>query len=181
MSQNPINSNGEVCFMTFTVTAWVDVFTRPAYRHIMVDSLKHCQQKKGLQLYGWCLMSNHIHLLGSANEGIVLNDIIRDMKKFTSKKIVQGIQFEHESRKEWMLNMFGFCGKSHRKEIEYKFWQDDFDCYEVVSNNVFDQKLDYIHSNPVRAEIVAEPHHYLYSSARNYADLKGLLDVIVVR
>ncbi|HEX5152617.1 MAG TPA: hypothetical protein VFW07_14300 [Parafilimonas sp.] len=39
------------------------------------------------------------------------------------------------------------------------------------------QKLDYIHGNPVKAGFVEKPEDYLYSSARNYYGMKGLIDI----
>ena len=88
--KNPI-SEGYIYFLTLTVVDWVDVFTRPVYRHEVVESLKFCQRKKGLELYAWVLMSNHLHLLASAAEGYNLSDILRDFKKFTSKTIIDKI------------------------------------------------------------------------------------------
>jgi REP element-mobilizing transposase RayT len=175
----PNLSNGGTFFVTFTVTAWVDVFTRPVYRHIMVDSIRYCQEHKGLSLFAWCLMSNHIHMIASAEGPQSLDEVIRDMKKFTSKKISKAISEVPESRSEWMSNLFRFRGRNHPKKINSKFWKDNYDCFELFTDHVFEQKLNYIHENPVRAEIVEEPHHYLYSSARNYAGMPGLLDVII--
>jgi putative transposase len=84
-------------------------FTRPVYRHIIVDALKHCQQQKGLELYAWCLMSNHLHLIAAAAEGKYLTDILRDFKKLTSRTIVEAIsKHKHESRRQWMLRRFAF-------------------------------------------------------------------------
>lgn len=180
MSRQPLLSNSELCFITFTTTAWIDIFTRPMYKDIMVESIKYCQDNKGLLLYAWCLMSNHIHMIAQAEEGIVINDIIRDMKKFTSRSITGEIKCGIESRRDWLLNILHFRGQSHPKKIDYKLWQDSFDCYELYSNSAIDQKLNYIHQNPVRAQIVEEDFHYLYSSARNYAGMKGLLDVIIL-
>ena len=91
MGQKNKISEGYIYFLTLTVVDWVGVFTRPIYRHIVVDALKHCQKTKGLEIYAWVLMSNHLHLLASANEGKVLSDILRDFKKFTSKKVVETI------------------------------------------------------------------------------------------
>ena len=93
-------------FVTFAVTEWVDVFTRREYREIVLDSIKHCQKEKGLILYAWCLMSNHVHLVVSAKNSDT-SDILRDFKKFTSKQIIKAIE-EHpgESRKDWMLKIF---------------------------------------------------------------------------
>ena len=120
MSRQPLLLNGEVCFITFTITAWIDIFTRPVYKHIMVESLRYCQENKGLLLYAWCLMSNHIHMIAGADEGIALNDIVRDMKKFTSKEISKTIRFEQESRKDWILNLLKFRGMCHPKNVNIK-------------------------------------------------------------
>ena len=177
--KNPI-SEGYIYFLTLTVVDWVDVFTRPVYRHEVVESLKFCQRKKGLELYAWVLMSNHLHLLASAAEGYNLSDILRDFKKFTSKTIIDKIFSEPESRRKWMLNQFEFAGRYDPKITNFRFWQEGNEAKEVHTNEFLFQKLHYIHDNPVRAEIVDYPEHYLYSSASNYVGKKGLLDVIVL-
>lgn len=177
--KNPI-SYGYVYFLTMTVVDWVDVFTRPVYRQEIVKSLRFCQDRKGLELYAWVLMSNHIHILASAAEGYHLADIIRDFKKYTSKTITDLILTEPESRRKWMLNQFEFSGRFDRKITNFRFWQAGNEAKEIHTNDFLFQKLHYIHDNPVRAEIVEYPEEYLYSSARNYAGKKGLLDVIVL-
>ncbi|CAN5146604.1 hypothetical protein BH09BAC1_BH09BAC1_14120 [soil metagenome] len=144
-------------YLTITVTDWVDVFTRPAYRHIMVNSLKHCIEGKGLVLHAWVLMSNHLHLLANGQEDVWLPGVLRDMKKFTSKTITTNIEQIPESRREWMLHRFAFAGKQDKKIEKYKFWQDGNEPKEVFGHEFMMQKLDYIHLNPVRAEYVAEP------------------------
>ncbi|MBC3539961.1 transposase [Rufibacter sediminis] len=170
---------GYLYFLTLTVVDWIDVFTRPVYRHIILDSLKFCQEKKGLEVHAWVLMSNHLHLIASAKEGFHLSDILRDFKKFTSRTIVAAIQQEHESRKEWMLHRFHFPANVQSKVTNYKFWQDGNEAKEIHSNEFLQQKIDYIHQNSVRAEIVQEPEHYLFSSAIDYAGGKGLLEILI--
>jgi len=167
----------DIFFITTTVVDWVDIFTRPIYKHIIIDSLRYCQKEKGLEIYAWALMSNHLHLIAGAKEGFLLSDIIRDFKRHTSKLITKTIETENESRKEWMLNRFEFAGKNDNKIKYYKFWQEGYDEISLFFVEVFNEKLNYIHNNPVKAEIVTEPHHYLYSSAINYASGKGLIDV----
>jgi REP element-mobilizing transposase RayT len=58
---------------------------------MVLESLQHCQKEKGLVVYGWCIMSNHAHLIISANENNV-SDVLGDFKKFTSKKIIKAIE-----------------------------------------------------------------------------------------
>jgi putative transposase len=172
-------SEGCLYYLTLTVVDWVDTFTRPIYKHIIVDSKRYCQEQKGLELYAWCLMSNHLHLIAAGAEGVLLSDILRDFKKHTSKKITAAIEGEHESRRTWMLNRFEYAGRNDKKIKYYKFWQDGNEAKEVYSNEFLDQKLEYIHMNPVVAEIVDEPEYYRYSSARDYAGESGLLNVIL--
>jgi putative transposase len=173
-------SDGYIYFLTLTVVDWVDVFTRPIYKQIIVDSLRHCQQKKGLELYAWVLMSNHLHLLASGAETRNLSDILRDFKKFTSKTITDTILNEPESRRKWMINQFEFAGRFDPKITNFRFWQEGNEAKEIFTNDFLMQKLNYIHENPVRAEIVEYPEEYLHSSARSYVGKKGLLDVIVI-
>src|SRR5688572_16391654 len=96
-------------FITTTVVGWIDALSREMYKEIIVDSLKYCQQNKGLNVHAWVIMSNHLHLIVSAKDDSALPDIIRDFKKFTSRSLVNAIdQNPQESRKEWLLSMFRF-------------------------------------------------------------------------
>ena len=170
-------SPGYVYYLTLTVEEWIDVFSRPAYKHIIVESLNYCIINKGLEVYSWCLMSNHLHLIASAKEEGNLSDILRDFKKFTSKTLITAIKEIPESRREWMLNLFWYAGKNNKKIKYFKIWQDGNDAQEIHSDAFLDEKMNYIHNNPVRAELVANPEDYLYSSARDYAGEKGLVDI----
>lgn len=178
-------SNGlltqELYFTTTTVVDWIDVFTRPIYKQIVLDSLIYCQKEKGLDIYAWVLMSNHLHMVvGVRNHEQTISDILRDFKKFTSKKIIACIEENpEESRKVWMLDRFWFVGNNDKKIKNYKFWRDGNNIEQIQSYEFFQQKVNYIHNNPVKQEIVERPEDYLYSSARNYAGLKGLIDVII--
>ena len=172
----------ELYFTTSTVIDWMDVFTRPLYKHIILESLGYCQANKGLDLYAWVLMTNHLHLIVGVNGGSTIGDVLRNFKKFTSKGIVKAIQEnEQESRQEWLMNRFQFRAANDKKIKSFKFWQDDNHVENIYSYDFYKQKLDYIHQNPVRQEIVARAEDYLYSSARNYAGMEGLLKVIVAK
>ena len=169
-------SPGYVYYLTITVVEWIDALSRPVYKHLIVDSINYCIAHKGLKVYCWCLMSNHLHMVASAEEGS-LSDILRDFKKFTSKALIQAIQEVPESRREWMLNLFWYAGKNDKKIKYYRVWQEGNDAQEIHSNAFLDEKMDYIHNNPVKAELVVNPEDYLYSSARDYAGKKGLVAI----
>ena len=164
-------------FVTFAVVGWIDVFTRRDYADIVIDSLQFCQQNKGLQLRVWCIMSNHVHLIASARDKN-LSDILRDLKKHTSTKIIKAIA-EHggESRKEWMLPLFRQAGASNSRNTTNQFWQQDNHPIECYSQEFTKQKVDYVHDNPVSAGIVSRPEDYNYSSAIDYCGGKGFLPI----
>lgn len=178
--QYRIRNPEEIYFVTFTIVDWVDVFTRPVYKQLIIDSLRYCQQEKGLEIYAYCLMTNHIHLLVSAQHPANLPDIIRDFKKHTNKQIIKLIENEQESRRDWMLYRFQYHAKYNNRIQNYKVWTDGYHGIACDLHHILMQKLDSIHNNPVRAEIVSLPEHYLYSSAANYAGEKGMLDVLLL-
>ena len=164
-----------VYFVSFAVRGWVDVFTRNEYKDILVDNLKFCQENKGLEIFTWCIITNHVHLIVRAKEGCSLPEIFRDYKKFTSKEIKKAISENClESRKEWLLKHF-------ETREGFRFWRGDNKPIELWSNKVIDQKIDYIHQNPVEEGLVFKAEDYVYSSAIEYAGEKGMLDVIVVK
>ena len=117
--------------------------------------------EKGLQLYAYVIMSNHIHLIARAEEGFELSNIMRDFKKHTAKQIIKSVEEEVESRREWLLSIF------RKEDGSYEFWQKDNHAFVLYSNEMIQQKMNYIHQNPVRAGLVEEAHEYIYSSARN--------------
>ena len=167
-------------FVTFTVIRWIDVFTRRLYKDIIVESLKYSIANKGLQLYAWVIMSNHVHLIiGTSSKP--MQDILRDIKRHTSKSIIKAvIENTQESRGEWLLWFFEREGKQNPNNEQYQFWQQGSHPIELWSNEVMDQKLEYLHNNPVSAGWVEEPEHYLYSSAIDYAGGKGLIDITLM-
>ncbi len=172
-----IYDQSKAYYLTFTVVSWVDIFSRKIYRDIIIDSLKYCQKEKGLNIFAYVIMTNHIHLLVNSEKDNI-SDFIRDFKKFTCKKIIDTIENELESRKKWMLNLFAYEVIKNKSNKNYQLWIHDSHPIEIYSNEFIKQKVEYIHNNPVRAGIVESPEHYLYSSARNYADLESMIDVI---
>lgn len=76
-------------FVTLTVIDWVDIFSRKSYKLLIVESLKHCQKTKGLEIYGWCLMSNHLHMIVKAVGRQSLPEILRDFKNSLRRALLQ--------------------------------------------------------------------------------------------
>ena len=181
-----------ITFITTTVVDWVDVFTRMQYKEIVVESLRYCQDNKGLKIYAWVLMSNHLHIVAGIDIGLhnndydvysrLLSDVVRDFKKYTSKKLVKAIaENPQESRKEWMIDRFRFAGVHDKKIKDYRFWQEGYYSEEIFSMEFLRQKIEYVHKNPVKQGLVACEEDYLFSSAQDYAGGRGMLAVEVVK
>jgi putative transposase len=164
-------------FLTLTVVAWIDLFTRPSLKDIVVSSLNYCTSEKGLIIYAWCLMPSHLHLIAGAKDGYDLAGIIRDFKKHTNKVIVSEVKEGTESRREWLLDMFYNAGKDLKRITNYKVWQDGNKAKELMTGAMAIQKLEYVHNNPVESGIVNEASHYIYSSALAYERKPGLIDI----
>jgi putative transposase len=175
-----IKDQNAAYYLTFTIVDWIDVFTRKEYKTVIVDSLNYCIENKGLEVFAWCLMSNHIHLVCRVKEDSQISDIIRDFKKYTAKTILDKIIKEPESRRDWMLYRFEFAGKFDNRISKYRFWQDTNHAIQLDDNQLIEQKINYIHDNPVRAMIVSKQEEYLYSSACDYAGEKGLVNIQIV-
>jgi REP element-mobilizing transposase RayT len=170
----------EAYFITIITVGWLDIFTRLSQRSNIIRALQYCQENKGLEIYGYCIMSSHIHLLCKATNGFVLSDVMRDFKRLTSGKIIETIREEPQSRREWMLEYFSKACEHVKKEQKYKVWQNGYHAEHIYSNKFIRQKLDYIHNNPVKDRIVTLPEDYYYSSAGNYASLDNDLKVILL-
>ena len=166
-------------FITFGVVEWIDALTRAEYKDIIVESLRYCIDKKGLSLHAWIIMTNHLHLIMSAKRDHLISNILRDLKKYTSKKIHQAIiDNPQESRKDWLIYMFDRAGKRNANNKHFQIWRQDNHPIELSSPAILKQKLDYLHENPVKAGIVYAPEEYVYGSGVDYyTSRKGKVNI----
>lgn len=175
------HNNNSLYFVTFTTINWIDVFTREEYKNIILESIRYCQQEKGLEVFAWCLMTNHMHLIIRNRSTPTLSDIVRDLKAFTSRHIRKILEAHgQESRKGWMLWMMYRAGQRNSNNYDFQFWQQDNHPIELDTREKLFQRLYYLHNNPVKAGFVEEPEHWRWSSAIDYAGGKGLIDVILI-
>ena len=166
-------------FVSFAVVYWIDVFIRNEYKDILLDSWRYCQKAKGLEIYAWCIMSSHVHMIIGTNANN-MEYILRDMKRHTAEKFREAIAANSkESRREWMRWMMERAGKKNSNNQDFQFWQQDNHPIELNTPPVTHQKLDYLHNNPVEAGFVRHPEDYLYSSAIDYyTEGRGLINIL---
>ena len=175
-----IKDQSAVYFLTFQVVGWADVFSRQIYRNIILESFKYCREKKGMELFAYVIMTNHVHtIMRSKNDK--LSDLVRDFKKHTSTKILSTIKNNKtESRREWLEMVFRYHAKYNKRVSERQLWTHENHAIELSTNEMIESRINYIHDNPVRAGWVANIEDYLYSSARNYAELDFLIEIDII-
>jgi len=164
-------------FVSFATVFWIDVFVRQVYLNNLVESINYSRANKGMELFCYCFMPSHVHFIfRSSNEKPT--ELLRDYKKYTSKKIIEAIENNpQESRKKWLLWMFKSAGKKKGNIRKYQFWQHHNKPIELWSEKVIKQKIDYIHHNPVESGFVTQAIDWKYSSARNFQDDNTVLKI----
>jgi len=168
----------EVYFVTFTITDWIDVLADDKYKMIIIDSVRYCQTNKGLVVYGYCIMPNHVHMIIQATHQFTLSEVLRDLKKFTANTIIKKLTDDNSVEASETLKKFYEAGKHLTRIKNYKVWKDGNRAKLIYTNKFLWEKLNYIHKNPVEKGLCIEPWDYLFSSATNYTDKKSLLDVV---
>jgi REP element-mobilizing transposase RayT len=172
MSEKYKTHSDGLYFVSFSVVDWIDVFTRREYQEILIDSISYCQQHKKLKIYCYCIMPSHVHFISYSENG-ELSNILRDFKSFTAKQIIKSIEENpQESRKEWMLSRFEYNGRVSPQKQTKQFWKHDNHPFFLYSNQMIQQKVDYIHNNPVEAGFVNQPQEWRLSSANVESPIK---------
>lgn len=155
---------GSIYYITSVIHNRLNIFVAPSFVIPIIDSLNYYRYQYATKIIGYVIMPDHIHLLIFPQVEQAVTDFMRDFKRFTSGRITR--QAKVENKKEW-IEKFEQAG-AETERAEYKVWQDSFWEQCIYTEGFLQQKLNYIHLNPVRAGIVKEPNEYPYSSHRNY-------------
>jgi REP element-mobilizing transposase RayT len=159
-------------FMTCSIVGWLPLFTRPEAVKFVLDSWKYSQRERGLKLFGYVVMENHVHLIASAPD---LSDVMQRFKSFTARQIVDRLEAIGDKS---LLTQLRLHKLSHKTESAFQVWQEGNHPQQIQDDDMMWQKLEYVHDNPVRRGYVDDPLHWRYSSARNYARQQALIDVV---
>nr|WP_263970657.1 transposase [Leptolyngbya sp. KIOST-1] len=150
---------------------WLPVFSHPQLAQIVLDSLRFLQAEDRLTLHGYVILENHLHLIASGDQ---LAKEIGKFKSFTARSIIDRL---HEQPKANLLQQLKAAKLSHKTGQRYQLWQEGSHPQALTSPEIAQQKLEYIHNNPVARGYVDEPGHWRYSSYRNYSGQQGLIDI----
>ena len=158
-------------FMTCTIVGWLPVFTRPQLVDIVFDSWRWLQQNRGLTLFGYVILENHLHFVAKCE---AIAEVVGDFKSFTARKIIDAVRTRGETL---LLKQLSWHKEAHKNDREYQVWQEGSHPQQIQHEDMMRQKLEYMHYNPVKRGYVDSPEHWRYSSARDYAGLPGLIPI----
>ena len=147
-------------FYTVTILEWKPLLKPDKYKQVIVSSLQHHTTNKKITLYAFVIMSNHIHLIWQALPGNTPEKIQTALMKYTAQKI----KFDLVENHPLVLDKF----RINAKDRIYQFWERNSSCIELFTDEVFMQKLEYIHWNPIKAGLCTLPEEYYFSSAKFY-------------
>jgi REP element-mobilizing transposase RayT len=144
---------GHIYYITTVIYSRLPIFTQPSFVIPLIDSLNFYPYKQAFKLLGYVIMPDHLHLNIWPFGKATVSDIMRDYKKFTSTRIIR--QAEIEGMTRW-VEAFEQAGKETGRS-DNKVWQDSYWDENIYTERFLCQKLNYIHRNPFRIELVKHP------------------------
>ncbi len=153
-------------FITSSVVEGYPIFSNPKAAEILLSALKFLQVQRDTILYSYVIMENHIHLVVKSDD---LTKKIQTFKSWTARNIIE--MFKENGNYHRLYKLKRARQRSHTGSI-YQLWQQGFHPKQMMV-----QKIEYIHNNPVKRGFIDEPEEWRYSSARNYAGMKGLIPI----
>jgi putative transposase len=163
-------------FMTSTVVAWLPTFANPPLVEIILDSWRFMQRERGIQIFGYVIMENHLHWIASAKDSPEeLSEQVGRFKSYTARRIIDELEKRGYAT---LLEELRYFKLGHKTDQNYQLWQEGSHPQQIDNDEMMLQKLEYMHYNPIWRGYVDDPVHWRYSSARNYAGVKGPIDVV---
>lgn len=150
-------------FTTATVKHWKHLLKPDKYKQIITESLAFLAKEQSVWVYAFVIMPNHFHLIWQMRGATQLPHVQLRFMKFVAQKIKYDLRFNHPA----VLEHF----KVTRKDRQYQFFKEKPLSVPLYPDEVFWQKMEYIHMNPLqrRWRLAASPEAYVYSSAAFYA------------
>lgn len=160
-------------FITSTVNYGLPLFSDTEIARIVLESLEYLQEQLTVKLFAYVIMDNHVHMVMQSKDP---SKHMNSFKSFTAKEIIKSLK---QRRRSILLKRLGFHKKLHKTQSNYQVWEEGVHPIQIDDDSKMNRILDYIHYNPVNAGFIDDPIHWRYSSARNYANRKGLIEVIL--
>jgi len=152
----------EVYFYTASITDWIPLLQPDKFKQIVLNSLIHLVDKKKFKIYGFVIMPNHIHIIWANLDMNGKEKPYANFMKFTVNQFLDELRANDNT----LLDRF----KTDKNNRNHQFWQRNALPIRIYNRVILEQKLNYIHLNPLQAHwnLVADPNDYCFSSCSFY-------------
>ncbi|MDR8391405.1 transposase [Aliifodinibius sp. S!AR15-10] len=158
-------------FITTSIRFGLPLFSDPGAVQIVLENIRFLRKERGVNVFAYVIMANHTHAI---MQGTDLKNKISRFKSYSARKI--GDLFRERGRSRW-LKRLKKVKPEHKTDRHFQFWEESFHPKQIEGDDMMDQKITYIHQNPVKRGYVDKPEHWRYSSARNYLGSEGLIEI----
>lgn len=157
-------------FITSSCSQGISLFADIEIARILLGSFTYIQKEFEITIYAYVIMHNHFHCI---LEGKDLSSAMKKFKSYTARRIVDYLKTHNRSLLLKRLRI----ENSKNGEKRYRVWQEGFHPKQITDSGMMNQKINYIHYNPVNAGFVDKDVDWRYSSARNYSSLESLIPI----
>ena len=173
-SRYKVKESGIPYFITSTCVDWIPIFNNESYAELLLENISFYQAKYDMIINAYVIMPEHFHMITSCND---LSKSLQSLKSYTAKKFLEMLRKDKEQN---ILERLRVCKAPHKRKSEYQFWQEGFHPKQISNNLILQQKIEYIHLNPVKRGLVERAEDWRFSSAGYYKTEKQS-DIIITR
>jgi putative transposase len=155
-------------FITASTYRRTRLFDSDLFRRHFVAILAALREEFSFKIMGWALIPEHFHLLIHPSSQADPSRIIQSLKERTALSILKTLR-QHTQR-PWCLRTLDrlTLPPTVHHHGPYRVWQRRFYDMNVWSQRKVNEKLDYMHANPVQRRLVSSPDQWAWSSFRFY-------------
>ncbi|MDR9416677.1 MAG: transposase [Gracilimonas sp.] len=161
-------------FITSSIVEHYNILKFPNFRDIIINGLNFLTKERDIEINAYVIMHDHFHLIAKGED---LGIHMARFKSYTARRILDALDERH--LKEW-LEKFRAAKRSHKKDREHQLWMEGIHPKQIMSHKMMEQKINYIHHNPVKAGLVEKGSDWKFSSWGDYnGDSTGLVEVTI--
>lgn len=161
-----ISRDSEALYITVITKDRLPVFRTDALKVVLCKAIDEARNSAGFLLFAYVIMIDHMHVM--TDKPGTASDVLRVLKGLTARRVI-----DYLKEKNYVTSLAKLRHEERDHNYRYSLWQTEKNVLPIFSEGMFMQKVNYIHQNPVRAELVSRATDYRWSSARIW---QGFLD-----
>lgn len=170
MKLKPLKIEDVPQFYTASIIKGKFLLNSDKHKLILIESVQYLVKENRVIIYGYVIMDNHIHIVWKPTKLYSLKHTQLSFMKFTAQRLKRELQNNNS------IYLDDFYVEA--KDQKYQFWKRNPLCVDLLNEKIIEQKLNYIHQNPVKAQICNNPEDYRFSSARFYSELGDEFNIL---